>query len=54
MNNLTLTLKDGRQIGYVEYGNPNGKPVFYFHGLPGSRLDASYLHNIALLNWDGD
>jgi len=50
MNNLTVTLKDGRKIGYVEYGNPNGKPVFYFHGLPGSRLDASYLHSIALLN----
>ncbi|MSP52970.1 MAG: alpha/beta hydrolase [Gammaproteobacteria bacterium] len=24
--------------------------IFYFHGLPGSRLDASYLQNIALLN----
>lgn len=43
-----VTLKDGRKMGYVEYGDPNGKPIFYFHGLPGSRLDAGYLQQIAL------
>ncbi len=32
-----LQLRDGRVLGYAEYGNPNGKPVFFFHGLPGSR-----------------
>jgi pimeloyl-ACP methyl ester carboxylesterase len=32
-----LQLRDGRVLGYAEYGDPNGKPVFFFHGLPGSR-----------------
>ena len=35
----TTRLKDGRLLGYAEYGTPEGKPVFYFHGFPGSRLD---------------
>ena len=30
-------LRDGRVLGYAEYGDPIGKPVFFFHGLPGSR-----------------
>ncbi len=47
---LSITLKDGRQLGYAEYGNPEGKPVFYFHGFPGSRLEAGHLQNVALLN----
>jgi pimeloyl-ACP methyl ester carboxylesterase len=34
----TLTLKDGRILAYAEYGNSDGKPVFFFHGMPGSRL----------------
>lgn len=33
-----LRLADGRRLGYVEYGDPAGRPVFLFHGLPGSRL----------------
>ncbi len=32
-----LQLCDGRVLGYAEHGDPNGKPVFFFHGLPGSR-----------------
>ncbi len=36
-NNI-ISLRDGRTLGYAEYGDPNGKPVFFFHGLPGSRL----------------
>lgn len=43
MTNLTkndhlITLKDGRRLGYCEYGDPKGKPLFYFHGWPGCRL----------------
>ncbi len=34
----SLRLSDGRQLGYAEYGDPAGKPVFFFHGIPGSRL----------------
>lgn len=36
-NNI-ITLSDGRKLGYAEYGDPNGKPIFLFHGNPGSRL----------------
>jgi len=32
-------LPDGRILGYAEYGDPSGIPVFYFHGTPGSRLE---------------
>ena len=32
-------LKDGRKLGYAEYGDLNGKPIFHFHGHPGSRLE---------------
>src|SRR2546421_5164232 len=32
-----ISLRDGRALGYAEYGDLTGKPVFFFHGLPGSR-----------------
>jgi len=35
----TIKLKDGRMLGYAEYGSSDGKPVFYFHGHPSSWLD---------------
>ena len=35
-----LRLKDGRRLGYAEYGDIQGKPGFVFHGMPGSRLEA--------------
>lgn len=34
-----LRLRDGRLLGYGEFGDPNGKPLFFFHGMPGSRLE---------------
>ncbi len=40
-NDKQIKLKDGRMLGYSEYGAPDGKPVFYFHGHPGSRRDWS-------------
>ncbi len=33
-----LKLPDGRQLGYAEYGDPDGKPVILLHGNPNSRL----------------
>jgi len=36
MNNIKLS--DGRTLAYTEYGAPHGKPVFFFHGTPGSRF----------------
>jgi pimeloyl-ACP methyl ester carboxylesterase len=35
-----VRLPDGRRLGYAEYGDPSGRPVLYFHGFPGSRLEA--------------
>lgn len=35
----TIQLSDGRTLSYLESGDPNGRPVFYFHGGPGSRLE---------------
>ena len=44
---LTVRLRDGRALGYSEYGDPAGKPVFFFHGFPGSRLEAAMGHDAA-------
>ena len=46
----TVELKDGRLLGFAEYGDPNGLPIFYFHGFPGSRLEASRFHDVAADN----
>ena len=35
-----IHLLGGRTLGYAEYGPADGPPLFLFHGLPGSRLDA--------------
>lgn len=33
-----IQLRDGRRLGFAEWGDPAGKPIFLFHPLPGSRL----------------
>jgi len=38
----TLPLRDGRHLGFAEYGKPDGEPGFYFHGHPGSRLEPGF------------
>jgi pimeloyl-ACP methyl ester carboxylesterase len=35
-----VILKDGRTLGFAEYGDPKGEPAIEFHGCPGSRLEA--------------
>lgn len=35
----TVKLNGNRILSYEEYGDPTGKPVLYFHGWPGSRLE---------------
>jgi pimeloyl-ACP methyl ester carboxylesterase len=42
-----LQLSDGRRLGYAQYGRPDGQPIFYFHGHPGSRLEARFAHQAA-------
>jgi pimeloyl-ACP methyl ester carboxylesterase len=39
----SFRLPDGRTLTYAEYGSPGGKPVFYFHGQSGSRLEPAML-----------
>jgi pimeloyl-ACP methyl ester carboxylesterase len=34
----SIILRDGRTLSYAIYGDPQGKPAFFFHGTPGSRL----------------
>lgn len=51
MNNK-ITLKDKRGLGFSEFGDISGKPVFFFHGSGGSRLDhpaeSSVLNDIGI------
>lgn len=42
-----IKLVYGRILGYVEYGDPAGKPLFFFHGWPSSRLHAKRLEKVA-------
>jgi pimeloyl-ACP methyl ester carboxylesterase len=35
----TIRLGDGRQLGYAEWGDSSGRPLLYFHGWPGSRIE---------------
>jgi alpha-beta hydrolase superfamily lysophospholipase len=42
----TLTLPDGRKLGYAQYGSPTGKAILYNHGFPGSRIEASQHHDL--------
>lgn len=35
------TLRDGRELCWSEHGDPAGRPLFFFHGFPGSRLEAA-------------
>lgn len=37
--NQEFHLKDGRRLGFAEYGLAEGSPIMYLHGWPGSRLE---------------
>lgn len=43
-----FTLPDGTRLGYARYGADHGIPVFYCHGLPGSRREAQIFHRACL------
>ena len=42
-NDRVLKLPDGRLLGYAEFGDPAGEPLFFFHGNPGSRFGGAFL-----------
>jgi pimeloyl-ACP methyl ester carboxylesterase len=43
----SVTMPDGRELAYEEYGDPGGDPVLSFHGGLSSRLDAAPAHGAA-------
>jgi pimeloyl-ACP methyl ester carboxylesterase len=43
----SIPLPDGRALSYAAYGDPGGTPAFYFHGFPGSRLEARLIDGVA-------
>ncbi len=47
LDGKTIRLRDGRLLGYAEYGAPEGKPVFHFNGFPGTRFEASLISDAA-------
>ena len=34
-------------VTYREFGDPNGAPLFFFHGWPGSALQGAMIHDVA-------
>lgn len=42
-----VELPDGRRLGYEPFGDPDGVPVVYCHGTPGSRLGGRLLSGTA-------
>jgi pimeloyl-ACP methyl ester carboxylesterase len=44
---ILARLPDGHTIAYCEFGDPLGRPTFYFHGFPGSRVEAALAHDTA-------
>lgn len=46
MESNLIQLSSGRKLAYAEYGDPNGKPLFYYHGWPSSRLQGKLLDQI--------
>lgn len=45
--NNTIDLHDGRTLGYAEYGDSTGRPIFYFHGGQESRLSSAFMDSTA-------
>lgn len=54
----SLRLRDGRQLAYRIYGVSQGRPIYFFHGFPGTRLQAALVQaqaaalGIALVGFD--
>ncbi|MBK8020605.1 MAG: alpha/beta hydrolase [Chloroflexi bacterium] len=48
----TITLRDGRTLGFAEWGDLNGNPVFFFGGSNSARIirhpDDSILHDLSI------
>tara|TARA_B100000989_G_C19531762_1_gene470424 strand:+ start:6859 stop:7722 length:864 start_codon:yes stop_codon:yes gene_type:complete len=47
MTTKIIKVAGSRQLSYCEYGDINGTPILFFHGFPGSRLEAIHMHKPA-------
>lgn len=47
MRDDVITTPDGRTVGFAEHGDPDGTPVLWCHGGPGSRLEPGGFLSIA-------
>lgn len=45
-----ITLADGRILSFADIGHNSDFPVIYFHGFPGSRLEAAFSRGIVAQN----
>ncbi len=47
MSDHNFTLKNGLTLGYAEHGDPQGVPMFYFHGWPSARVQGGLMDAVA-------
>jgi pimeloyl-ACP methyl ester carboxylesterase len=54
-----ITIRDGRRMGYAEFGEPRGRAVVWLHGTPGARRQIpeqarvfAHLHDVRLVGLD--
>jgi pimeloyl-ACP methyl ester carboxylesterase len=45
---LTIDVGGGRRIAFQTFGDPWGRPLFFFHGSPASRLEGEFLDESAV------
>lgn len=43
----SLRLRNGRRLAYTDLGDPGGYPLFFGHGMPGSRMEGHFFHERA-------
>lgn len=54
----SVDVERGRSLSYAEYGDPDGRPMLYFHGVPSDHregrlfADAARRHGVRLLAFD--
>lgn len=41
-----IDLSSGRKLAYAQYGDPTGRPLFFYHGWPSSRLYGELLDDL--------
>jgi pimeloyl-ACP methyl ester carboxylesterase len=46
--NQQMRLRDGRKLGFAEYGRADGLPFLYFHGWPSSRLEPYAMREVCV------